>query len=87
MPILRRQLHKTAKGPVMNDEDWWDLVFDTDTKRIYVQHKWEHVDVRGGGASDHGSVDIELSAFIRDGLGEERRQLQQVLESLFAENR
>jgi hypothetical protein len=40
--LLKREFHRRAKGPVMNDEDWWRLVFDTDAKRIYVEHEWAH---------------------------------------------
>ena len=49
MALLKRELHRSIKGPVANDEDWWHLVFDTDTKRLYVEHRWAHVDVSGAG--------------------------------------
>ncbi len=49
MPILKRDLHRSASGPVANDEDWWRLAFDTEKKRLYVEHEWEYVDAQRGG--------------------------------------
>jgi hypothetical protein len=46
MALLRRELHRTAKA-VANNEDTWTLVFNTDTKRFYVEHAWQHVAARG----------------------------------------
>src|SRR3954453_4960794 len=47
MALLKRELHRASRSPVLNDEDQWHLVFDTDSKRLYVEHRWAHVDVRG----------------------------------------
>ena len=43
MSLLKKELYKSAKGPVANDEDWWRLVFDTDARRLYVEHEWAYV--------------------------------------------
>lgn len=87
MALLRRQLHKKAKGPVLNDEDWWDLVFDTASRRLYVEHRWEYVDVRGGGAVDEGTDKTEIGDFLKAGGGPEYLEVHRLLESLFTKER
>jgi hypothetical protein len=68
----------------MNDEDWWRLVFDTDAKRLYVEHEWAHLDVRRGGPADNGTAEIEIPAFLRGGgQGEAQRELYRLLTELF----
>jgi hypothetical protein len=86
MALLRRELHRTAKGPVANNEDTWSLVFDTDTKRLYVEHEWQHVDVRRGGASDKGTEQIEISEYLlQGGQTAGHRELWRLIKILFDE--
>jgi hypothetical protein len=86
MALLRRELHRTAKGAVANNEDTWALVFDTDTKRLYVQHEWQHVDVRRGGASDNGTEQIEISEYLlQGGQTAGHRELWRLIRILFDE--
>jgi hypothetical protein len=40
MALLKRELHRASRGPILTDEDTWQLVFDTDSKRLYVEHRW-----------------------------------------------
>ncbi len=57
MALLKRELFRSARGTVMNDEDWWRLAFDTENKRLYVEHEWAHLDVRRrakGERAQHG---------------------------------
>ena len=85
MPLLKRELHRNAKGPVMNDEDWWRLVFDTETGRLYVEHEWDHVDVRGG-AADKGRGEVSVRAFLREpGQGPAHRELRRLLSGVFGD--
>ena len=65
MALLIRELQRSAKGPVANNEDWWRLVFDTDTKRLYIAHEWQHTAVRGAGCSDSGKEQIEITSISR----------------------
>jgi hypothetical protein len=84
MPLLKREFHRRAKGPVMNDEDWWRLVFDTDAKRLYVEHEWAHTDVRKGSSADSGTAEFEISAFLNEpSHGAAQRQLLRLLTNLF----
>lgn len=83
MAKLRRQLHKTFPSSVSNSQDRWYLVFETGTKRLYVEHHWEHVEARRG-ASYLGNVRMEIAEF----LGQEehepaKRELEQALTSMF----
>jgi hypothetical protein len=59
-PNLDDPPSRSARGPVMNDEDWWRLAFDTENKRLYVEHEWAHLDVRGRGAANSGTEQIEI---------------------------
>ena len=45
MPIRKKQIAKRTKGPMAENEDWWDLCFDTDTGEFYVEHSWSHVQI------------------------------------------
>ena len=86
MALLIRELQRSAKGPVANDEDWWRLVFDTDTKRLYVEHAWQHADVRGTGHSDHGKEHIEIPEYLlQAGQTAGHRELWRLIQLLFRE--
>ena len=52
MAFLKRELHRQVKGPEVTELDFWNLVFDTDTKRLYVEHEWTYLDSRIRGATD-----------------------------------
>jgi hypothetical protein len=58
MPVMRRRIHHAAAGPFMEDEDWWDLVLDTEAKRFFVEHTWEHAGA-GEGARGIETFDVE----------------------------
>ena len=47
MPILSEELGSRTKGPMAENEDWWRLCYDTDTKELYVLHKWDYVQING----------------------------------------
>ena len=65
-------------------ENWWRLVFDTDGKRFYVEHEWEHVRVRRGRAADTGRTEMDVASFLGDpGQGPPHRELERLLSELF----
>jgi len=86
MAILKRILHRTEKGPVMNNEDMWSLVFDTDTKRLYVEHEWQSVDVRAGGETSGGTAQMDIAEYLTQG-GQTagHRELWRLLKGIFEE--
>ncbi len=66
MSVLKRELARSAKGPVSSNEDWWYLCRDTATGNVFVVHEWAHTDVTKSGKSDVGSTHIELSNFLAE---------------------
>jgi hypothetical protein len=84
MPVLKRELHRRVRGPVLMDEDWWRLVFDTDTNRFYVEREWDHVDVAKGGTASKGKSETDVTAFLNaEGMAEAKAELARLLTSLF----
>src|SRR3954449_6378337 len=67
MALLKRELHRASRSPVLNDEDQWHLVFDTDSKRLYVEHRWAHVDVRGPDVAESGTAQLDLAEYLNQG--------------------
>ena len=47
MAILREQLGTRTKGPMAENEDWWNLCYDTDSREFYVEHSWSYVKING----------------------------------------
>jgi hypothetical protein len=41
MAMLEREFYRSARGPAPADEDVWRLVFDQNTKRLFVRHEWQ----------------------------------------------
>ena len=86
MALLIRELQRSAKGPVANDEDCWRLVFDTDAKRLYIEHEWQHTDVRAAGRSDQGKEHIEIPEYLTQaGQTAGHRELWRLIQTLFRE--
>ncbi len=86
MALLRRELHGTAKGPIANNDDTWSLVFDTDTKCLYVEHEWQHVDLTRSGGSNNGTEQIEISEYmLQGGQTAGHRELWRLIRILFDE--
>ena len=80
------ELHRASRGPILNDEDQWHLVFDTDSKRLYVEHRWTHVDVRGPGVAESGTAQLDIADYLSQG-GQTagHRELWRLLKALFNE--
>ena len=86
MALLTRELHRSSRGSVLKDEDQWHLVFDTDSKRLYVEHRWTHVDVRGSDAVESGTAQLDIAEYLNQG-GQTagHRELWRLLKALFHE--
>ncbi|GJE46861.1 hypothetical protein [Methylobacterium soli] len=86
MALLIRELQRSAKGSGANDEDWWRLVFDTDTKRLYVEHEWQHTEVREAGHSGQGKERVEIPDYLTQaGQTAGHRELWLLIQTLFRE--
>ncbi len=57
MTIISEQIAKRIKGPMQETEDWWDLCYDTEAKRFFILHRWDHVALNGlnqnAGSEEH----------------------------------
>jgi hypothetical protein len=81
---MKRLLHERVKGPLANNEDWWYLVFDQETKRLFVQHEWSYVDLGRLHSENSGSKDLDVTTFLRESDSiPARTKLTELLESLF----
>ena len=68
-----------------NDEDWWTLVFNPESRTIYVEHEWDHVPYSGGKGS-RGKSNLSLDEFLHQSHdGPEHRELVALIQSLFEE--
>jgi hypothetical protein len=57
MAAIQQGFYRSARGPAPTDEDSWLLVFDRETKRLFVRHEWQ--------AARHNGVDeFEISEFL-----------------------
>jgi hypothetical protein len=78
MPLLRKPLYQRSEG---RDEERWRLAFDTDTRRLFVEHETTRGDMRGSGYSTN-TDEIDVADFLRES-GEGPRELVQLLGALF----
>jgi hypothetical protein len=86
MAFLKRELHRQVKGPEVTELDFWNLVFDTDTKRLYVEHEWSRLDPRICGAVDYRTEVMDIPAYLTQG-GQTagHRELWRLLRGIFKE--
>ena len=82
MPKLERQFYERTRGGHLENEDWWTLVFDTDAKRIYVEHTWSHKNPWKAGHNDSGARSTEVNEFLKSE-GPGRVELAALLEGMF----
>ncbi len=80
MPLLRKPLYQRNEG---RDEDRWRLQFDTEARRLFVEHERIRGDMHGSGYSTD-TDEIEVGDYLRES-GEGQRELVQMLERLFEE--
>jgi hypothetical protein len=86
MPVLKRQLSSRHGGALGRDKDWWRLVYDTDAKRLYVEHEWSYFDEQRPGSPDGGTAEMELAAYLAEGGSSRGRlELDRLLRVLLAE--
>ena len=85
MALLKRELHRQHEGPEVGRNDVWTLVFDTDTKHLYVEHEWTYLEMREGEAERRtGAMDI-AEYLTQGGQTAGHRELWRLLQTLFEE--
>lgn len=88
MALLRRELHRHISGPEVTHADRWALVFDTDTKDLYVEHDEAFIDTRIGGIADIQASRMDVADYLKcRGQTAGHRELWRLLRTLFADER
>ena len=78
MPLLRRPLYQRSEG---GDEDRWLLVFDTDARRLFIEHEEKRGDMRGAGYGIH-TDEMEIAAVLAEH-GHGQQELVRLIGVLF----
>jgi hypothetical protein len=86
MALLKRELHRQVKGPEVTHADCCMLVFDTDTKNLYVEHEVAHLDARIDGTIEMQTATMDIADYLKQG-GQTagHRELWRLLRTLFEE--
>ena len=66
--------------------DIWALVFDTDTKRLYIEHEWTYLETRQGGMVECRTDAMDIAEYLmKGGQTTGHRELWRLLQTLFKE--
>ena len=87
MALLKRELHREVKGSKVTQAARWTLVFDTDSKSLYVECEVAHFEANTGGIANHQTATMDIADYLRQG-GQTagHRELWRLLRALFNEN-
>ena len=87
MALLKRELHREVKGSGVTHTDRWTLVFDTDSKSLYVECEVAHFDANSGGTANVQTATMDIADYLKQG-GQTagHRELWRLLRALFNEN-
>ena len=86
MALLKRELYRQVKGPEVTHADRCTLVFDTDSKSLYVEREVAHLEANVGGTVDYQTATMDIADYLKQG-GQTagHRELWRLLRSLFKE--
>jgi hypothetical protein len=84
MALLKRELYRQVKGPEITHADCCTLVFDTDSKSLYVEREVAHLETNVRGALDHQTATMDIADYLKQG-GQTagHRELWRLLRTLF----
>jgi len=87
MALLKRELYRQVKGQEITHADRCTLVFDTDSKSLYVEREVAHLDTNIGGTIDYQTATMDIAAYLTQG-GQTagHRELWRLLRTLFKED-
>jgi len=86
MAVLRREFYRHTSGLDSTHADRWALVFDTDSKSLFVEHDEAHLDARVGESTNVQSSRMDISEYLtRGGQTAGHRELWRLLRTLFPE--
>jgi len=88
MALLKRELYRQVKGPEVTHADRCSLVFDTDSKKLYVEREIAHLEVSVDGTVDYQTATMDIADYLTQG-GQTagHRELWRLLRTLFNEPR
>ncbi len=86
MALLKRDLYRHVTGPDVTHADRSALVFDTDSKCLYIEREVAHLDTRIGGTIDYQTLTMDIAEYLKQG-GQTagHRELWRLLRTLFKE--
>jgi hypothetical protein len=67
MALLKRELCRQVKGPEVTHADCCKLIFDTDTKHLYVEREMAHLKATIGGVVDYQTATMDISDYLKQG--------------------
>lgn len=87
MALLKRELYRQVKGPEVTHADCCTLVFDTDSKSLYVEREVAHLDAKVGGIVDFQTATMDIADYLKQG-GQTagHRELWRLLRTIFKED-
>ena len=87
MALLKRELYRQVKGPEITHADCCTLVFDTDSKSLYVEREVAHLETNVRGALDHQTATMDIADYLKQG-GQTagHRELWRLLKTLFKDS-
>ncbi|WP_291842860.1 hypothetical protein [Bradyrhizobium sp.] len=86
MALLKRELYRQVKGPEVTHADRSCLVFDTDSKKLYIEREVAHLDASIGGEIDYQTATMDIAEYLtRGGETAGHRELWRLLRTLFPE--
>lgn len=86
MALLKRELYRQVEGSYVTHADRCCLVFDTDSKKLYVERETAHLEAGTGGAGDYRTATMDIADYLTQG-GQTagHRELWRLLRTLFDE--
>lgn len=86
MALLKRELYRQVNGPEVTRADRCSLVFDTDSKKLYVEREIAHLEANIGGTVDYQTATMDIADYLTQG-GQTagHRELWRLLRTLFDE--
>ena len=87
MALLRRELYRQVRGPEVTYADRCALVFDTDTKSLYVEREVASLDARVGGTMEMQTAAMDIADYLKQG-GQTagHRELWRLLRAIFKDS-
>ncbi|MDH6258445.1 hypothetical protein [Bradyrhizobium sp. BR13661] len=87
MALLKRDLYREVRGPDITQADRCTLVFDTDSKRLYIEREAAHFDASCPGTFDCQTTTMDIADYLTQG-GQTtgHRELWRLLRTLFKDD-